>query len=273
MSRYAPLRDFIKALELGRNYHISVVFFDRALKARFLLPRHNQIHATPFCDAIKLRPNGVARCMRCRRFATDKARHCGHGYGGYCINGAYEYCHPVFQNNSLVCIIFVGNIIKDRAILLKKSGLKPTDPLLATMDDEMDEDDCRQVAAVLESYILMLWDLEKDVPQEAGINATVAAVKSHIDYYYHLDISLSGLAKLYHYNEKYLGALFKKQLGISFNDYLNKCRLEKACSLLKETRRSVLDIAAASGFNNVTYFNRLFKANYGLTPSQFRRER
>ena len=75
---------------------------------------------------------------------------------------------------------------------------------------------------------------------------------------------------MYNYNEKYLGMLFKKQVGRSFHDYLNRRRLYRARMLLEQTTDSVLTIATRVGFNNVTYFNRLFKEYYGMSPSQLR---
>ena len=75
---------------------------------------------------------------------------------------------------------------------------------------------------------------------------------------------------MYHYNEKYLGTLFKKQTGLSFHDYLNHRRLYRSRMLLEQSGDSILSIATRVGFNNVTYFNRLFKAYYGVSPSQMR---
>ena len=270
MERYASLWTLIQTLEYGKRFHISIDFFNSALRTQSQIPFRHIIHGTPFCDAVKLRPKGLSRCMRCKQLAMDKAKKTHSGFGGRCVGGAYEYCHPVYKGEQLLCILFVGNIIQDKAYFLKKSKLLQDDPILETMEPEMPEAVCRQICAVLESYILLLAQVIPESTREKPVNATVAAVKNYIDCYFCYDISLAGLARLYHYNEKYLGSLFKKQLGISFHEYLNERRLRNAQTLLRQTQDSIVEVASRSGFNNVTYFNRIFKAKYHLTPTQFR---
>lgn len=272
MDTLNSLYDLVQALQYGNRFHISIEFFSRTIRSRLQLPFRHIIHATPFCDAIKLRPNGLDRCMRCKRLATQKARKTQKPFGGYCVNGAYEYCCPVYKDSSLVCIIFVGNIIRDKELFLRKSKFSPDDPILETMSEDVPDTVCEKIAQVLASYIRILLDSMENPTREKPVNPTINAVRSYLDCYFFHDITLAGLAKLYHYNEKYLGALFKRQLGISFHDYLNQRRLKHARTLLNNTRDSILDVATRSGFNNVTYFNRVFKAKYGITPSQFRQE-
>ena len=67
--------------------------------------------------------------------------------------------------------------------------------------------------------------------------------------------------------------LFKQQMGMSFNEYLNEKRLEYGKERLRRSKDSVLEISANAGFRNVTYFNRMFKRRYGISPTQYRRER
>lgn len=81
---------------------------------------------------------------------------------------------------------------------------------------------------------------------------------------------MRGLSKIYYLNENYLGRLYKRQTGKSFSAYLNEIRLEKACALLRETDDPVIAVALATGFNNVTYFNRIFKRHMGVTPTAYR---
>ena len=68
----------------------------------------------------------------------------------------------------------------------------------------------------------------------------------------------------------YLGRLFKKETGMCIGDYINLRRLEIAKELLASTDDKIISISSSVGFNNVTYFNRLFKKQTGLTPLQYR---
>mgnify|MGYP000317367284 CR=1 FL=1 len=62
----------------------------------------------------------------------------------------------------------------------------------------------------------------------------------------------------------------KKVTGQGFTAYLNDHRLNLAAELLRITDATVLDIAGRVGFDNLSYFNRLFKRRYGMTPREYR---
>lgn len=63
---------------------------------------------------------------------------------------------------------------------------------------------------------------------------------------------------------------FKKMTGTTFGAYLNERRLAAAAELLRTTDGTVLSIAEQAGFENLSNFNRRFKARYGMTPRQYR---
>ena len=65
---------------------------------------------------------------------------------------------------------------------------------------------------------------------------------------------------------------FKETMGTSFVDYLRDYRLTMASRLLTTSDSAILDIASETGFDNLSYFNRVFKKKYGMTPRQFRSE-
>ncbi len=63
---------------------------------------------------------------------------------------------------------------------------------------------------------------------------------------------------------------FKKHIGMTSIEYINNYRLEKASALLSSTDKSIMEISLDVGFNSVSYFNKLFKNKYKLTPKEFR---
>jgi AraC-like DNA-binding protein len=64
--------------------------------------------------------------------------------------------------------------------------------------------------------------------------------------------------------------ILKAELGYTFSVYLNKLRLTEASRLLTETDLTVAEIAYSVGYKNVSYFNKLFKDEYGCTPKMFK---
>lgn len=83
-------------------------------------------------------------------------------------------------------------------------------------------------------------------------------------------IFLKDLAANENLDMYYLSHFIKKQLGISFQQYLNKIRLEKAVHLLMQTDRKQIDICIESGFSDYRYLCKMFIKEYGCTPSQYK---
>lgn len=72
-------------------------------------------------------------------------------------------------------------------------------------------------------------------------------------------------------NRTKINEVLKEELGFTFNAYLNKLRLTEAARLLsEENEASVAEIAHSVGYNNVSYFIKLFKNEYGCTPKSFK---
>lgn len=71
-------------------------------------------------------------------------------------------------------------------------------------------------------------------------------------------------------NRTKLNDLLKEEIGLTFNAYLNKLRLTAAAKQLKNNKDiSIQDVAYAVGYNNVSYFHKLFKSEYGCAPKTF----
>jgi len=85
-----------------------------------------------------------------------------------------------------------------------------------------------------------------------------------------VNYSVNNLAKRFSVNENYLGQLFKKEIGEPFTAYLTRLRLVYACTLLKNTDLSIKEISNKAGYADYFYFARLFKREYGITPSEYR---
>ena len=83
-------------------------------------------------------------------------------------------------------------------------------------------------------------------------------------------ISLEDVAKYVHLNPAYFSTLFKQSTGSSFKEYLNMVRIEESKRLLTNTDYSIINIAVSTGFEDQSYFAKVFKRYTGLTPKQYR---
>ncbi|MBS6236569.1 MAG: helix-turn-helix transcriptional regulator, partial [Clostridiales bacterium] len=69
----------------------------------------------------------------------------------------------------------------------------------------------------------------------------------------------------------YLSRLFKQELGIGFNEYLMQVRIKRAQLLLQQGKLSLRQIAECCGFQDYTYFLKVFKKQSGVTPKEYQR--
>lgn len=84
------------------------------------------------------------------------------------------------------------------------------------------------------------------------------------------EFTLDDLAARYSVSPGYLSKRFREMTGIPLFEYINCERVKKACSLLKSSNHSVIDIAFSVGYNNISYFNRYFRKIMKMTPKEFR---
>lgn len=87
----------------------------------------------------------------------------------------------------------------------------------------------------------------------------------------HSQLSLQHLSDKFGLSVLYLSKYIKRALGMGFNQYLNNIRLHNAVDDLIQTARPVTQIAYDNGFTNLTSFNRLFRAAYQCSPSEYRK--
>lgn len=101
-------------------------------------------------------------------------------------------------------------------------------------------------------------------------NGVITEIKRYISVHYGEQLTLNLLAKIYNFSPIYLGRLFKKEVGISFNEYLNICRVNMAKHYMETSADMVYEIAEKCGYGDVNYFYKCFKSIVGITPGEYR---
>jgi len=86
------------------------------------------------------------------------------------------------------------------------------------------------------------------------------------------NIKLKEVADLINMSETAFSHYFKKRTQRSFSDYITDLRIGNAARLIIETDKSISEICYECGFNNNSYFNRVFKKQKGCTPGEFRNQ-
>ena len=94
----------------------------------------------------------------------------------------------------------------------------------------------------------------------------------HVETNYPEKITVADAARICGFSQSHFMKFFKSSMGISFIDYLNDYRITMAARLLTSSSDTVVNIASETGFENLSYFNRVFKRKYQCTPTEFRKE-
>ena len=274
------LKTFIDLLTKGRNIHISILDLDGILSSRHAcIPVRSTIHSKPFCDAAKSTEAGLRRCLDCKGHANKRAVEGKLCFSGHCPWGLYEAATPVIRQGSVAAIVYVGNYIideeKTRAYISRSARLTGVDEKtvlshLGECEYSRDPEEAFKIGEIVRDYILAL--IKTEEPESSSLHWLTVKMKRHAEEFYTSDISLKYLARIYHKNEKYMGRIFRRDIGMSFGEYCLSLRLDRAEELLRVSEGKIIDIALSLGFNNVSYFNRVFKSRYGVSPTAYRKD-
>ncbi len=97
----------------------------------------------------------------------------------------------------------------------------------------------------------------------------ISEIISYVNLHYAEPLTNNSIGKLFHYHPNYIGRLFVKHTGQSLHKYLVGCRIDAAINMLNSGNHSITEIAAKTGWNNISHFSMYFKKYTGFPPSSF----
>ena len=84
------------------------------------------------------------------------------------------------------------------------------------------------------------------------------------------DLSQGRMAEMAGISKDYFSRIFRNVTGMNYSKWLNRIRLDKATELLADRERTLTEIAMLSGFQSISSFNRVFRAEKGMAPGEYR---
>ena len=144
------------------------------------------------------------------------------------------------------------------SLLLKRTTLGKTVNITINTVRLFLEELCEEAADIITS-------LRRETSTKA-----ISDIVLYIRENYKSDISLKLLAEKFFIYPNYLGRMFKKSTGVSFNTFLNKIRIDEAKKLLRRSDCKVYEIAFQVGFKDSNYFIVKFEELEGMSPTQYR---
>lgn len=121
-----------------------------------------------------------------------------------------------------------------------------------------------EIIDTLQSHIL----LRNNNMEGSVVEKVISYIRENVND----QLSLNTVADHFNLSTGHLSRIFKEKAGINFSDYLSDIKFEKAIALLiTEPKKKVTKISEELGYSNVTYFTKVFKEKYGMTPTQYRK--
>lgn len=125
---------------------------------------------------------------------------------------------------------------------------------------------CMLLADVMNKYIDNLFDFH-EIKNADIIRKAVHYIRRNCTQ----KVTLEDVANTVYLSPTYFGKVFKQEMSCSFNTYLNRLRIEKSMQLLRMTNLRLVDIANMSGFEDQSYFTKVFKKITGVSPNRYRK--
>ena len=126
----------------------------------------------------------------------------------------------------------------------------------------------RWIGAILHKFISFVFDLN-DIKHQNVIFKTTAYIKEHLTD----KLTLDQAAEQVYLSKSYFCRIIKDELGCTFTEYVNRLRIERSKTLLRSTGMPIAEIACAVGFDDQSYFTRIFKKQTGIAPGKYREQR
>lgn len=212
-------------------------------------------------------------------FITDGTLHGGSPQDNDCVYDCIVFDLQILVKNNHICTKHIEDIMGHR-IVIHTLLTEYTPSILPVIDNLTDALSGKKTGYefMTQGYLYQLIGiiLENHLYQEDNTNRKSAErlhslknVLAYISENYYNNISLDSLAKIAGMNPKYFCRYFRSMTERTPIDYLNYYRIECACEMLLTKDISVRDTAISCGFNDESYFIKIFHKYKGITPRQF----
>ena len=177
-----------------------------------------------------------------------------------------HYSSENFKTVKYYCKILT--VIVDKSIELSLynkvflEDLNPYDFLLS----------CRTIF-LIEDFLIHLIDaiqLGSGIDLTTRFGETIGKVMNYVLQNYNTDINLNKVAAIFNFNPSYLSTKFKEITKISFNEYLNRIRIENAKTMIAERKYKLNKISSLVGYTDQRYFCKIFKKVVGTTAREYK---
>ena len=234
--------------------------------------KHNYLYSngrekSQLCARIQESSVGVIRCTCSDRDMMSRAEKELRPVSHICHAGLRDTVVPILREGILVGFIMIGRV-------------RPTDKPVHRDDYEdlnMTEEEYNRLymeltglsdesfSGLIDLLSHILFEKAIEVDYDKFMNAAVSYIEENL----HRQITVEELCRELYISKNLLYKKFRSFFGRTVNEYITLRRLERAKMLLKTSQDSLKKIAEVCGFDNYTYFSKLFKQKNGMSPREY----
>lgn len=175
--------------------------------------------------------------------------------------------HLTIQEVSRVLQLLLGNILqllydKDTARNIADKGISLMQTLSSIQPD----------ADLLEKFCSYCMEATVSAEKNTSIEETIRKAEDYLAEHFKEDLSLKKMASLFYLNASYFSVSFKNITGKNFNEYLTELRIREAKKLLSKSTLKVNQISRLVGYEDCSYFGKIFRKATGMTPAEYQRQ-
>ena len=272
MNRVTRIFDYVMFLKENYNLNISfhTVAYENLISGSKLLLLNS--HDNPYCVHIKSNTDALTHCLECQKKVAKK---CNNGsFVGTCYAGVKEYVYPINNNQKIVGFISVSGYKDDNYISyinkISNDYYFNKNYLISIYDSLFDNLPKKELIDMLIYPLCDMLELSYHYSNGNNDDNINNKILNYINLNHRNKITLEELSKKFFISSSTISHNFKKDNGISINDYINKLRVNDAKHLLKTTNLTVTEIGFMIGFNGLNYFINVFTKYEGVSPLKYR---
>jgi len=186
------------------------------------------------------------------------------------IKDKFQAVHRMdaFRMKALELAVLLSRAVSDPKEIMDNTSLETTNRSLKKIEESSNFNDVSDVlSGITERMSGMIFSFH-------GVRHFTALRRAerYIWTHYTRKLSLKEIAKASGLSAPYFSTVFKEEMGENLSNYLNRLRVEKAQAMLVTTDLPICDIAQSCGFEDQSWFSKIFKNNTGLTPGKYREQ-
>ena len=232
-------------------------------KASFRYFNKNEYHITRICE-----DNVLLMVFDDVLYFTEDGRDYEIGKGCYHIQraGSYQSAKRPSECPKYLYVHFDGAWSNGEHVLEPDSSfdIKELSELMKKLDRQSHEGACYVKKAVL------FYDLLLKLKKKEKVQSVAYDIAEFIESEYQNAVTLSDICQKFNFSKNHVINIFKRQYGVTPVKYINDKKISRAKYLLEVTSNTVESIAFDSGFNDYSYFYKLFCQKTGMSPAEYR---